>query len=97
MFSEATNPITNTRKLSLVERFPRIAKMLRQCWGCREFVEYASSLLVDDRGGREGFPPEIFREICALVELHNTQFPHHECALGSWHKGFWVGEFKSWA
>lgn len=52
------------RPRELCERFPRVANALAEAW--RDPPRRAAlldDLLLDRRGGRQGFPPEIRREI----------------------------------
>lgn len=52
------------RPRELCERFPRVANALAEVW--RDPARRAAlldDLLLDRRGGRQGFPPEIRREI----------------------------------
>ena len=50
--------------------FPRIAKMLTDAWATPEFEKVANSLMVDERGGRQGFPKDVIGEIFFLYTLH---------------------------
>jgi len=67
-------PLT-ARPIELAHRFPRIANAIAELWRQVSRCEgYLDSLLVDQRGRRKGFPPEIALEITALrsyyAELH---------------------------
>jgi len=58
----------NARPDRLAAAIPRIANALAERWSNPEAAaEYVSDLLIDRRGGRRGFPPEIKKE---LVMLH---------------------------
>jgi ankyrin repeat protein len=50
----------------LEARFPRIVDRIAQLWSSPRIADYFSELLIDVRGGRRGFPPEIAREIYRL-------------------------------
>lgn len=52
--------------------FDRIAVKLRISWGTYECEGYLKKLIVDERGDREGFPPEVFRAIIKLSNGHPT-------------------------
>jgi hypothetical protein len=63
------------RPIHLARKFPRIANSIAELWprGAR-CEEYLVTLVVDLRGNRTGFPPEVARELTALrsyfTELH---------------------------
>ena len=55
------------RPQSLAIRFPRIANLIAASWdNPKECSAYIYSLLHDERGGREGFPPEVQKDIADL-------------------------------
>jgi hypothetical protein len=57
------------RTLMLAQRFPRIANKLARLWrNPVQFERYISELLLVRRGDsiRQGFPPEVARELVAL-------------------------------
>lgn len=67
-----TTPFPFTKGESHLERcHPHIVERLRKLWGYPEGRRYLSTLLVDDRGGRQGFSREVFNEIIAL----SNQYP----------------------
>jgi len=50
-----------------MRRFPRIANQLAAVWSDKPAARsYLDGLLVDDRGNREGFPPDVLRELLSL-------------------------------
>ena len=54
---------------ALLQRFPRIANDLARVWqDDTEFQLHLNELLIDRRGGRQGFPPEIHQELLMLRE-----------------------------
>ena len=62
------------RPLRLCESHPRVANRIAWCWadaGLREAV--LDDLLVDRRGGRQGFAPIIVRELQRLREFNAQQ------------------------
>ncbi|HTN94214.1 MAG TPA: hypothetical protein VMJ33_06525 [Gallionella sp.] len=54
--------------LSIVwEQFPRIGEKISLMWGYIELQEYLSTIILDQRGGRLGFPKPV---LAALLEIH---------------------------
>ncbi|WP_211463206.1 hypothetical protein [Collimonas silvisoli] len=62
----------NEKPWELARYFPRIANELAQSWerpaACMRCLE---QLLLDNRGGRQGFPVKVAREIMALQRYFN--------------------------
>lgn len=59
---------------ALERQFKRIADKIAESWPTPACARYVDSLLVDSRGGRQGFPPEVISELFllhALLEDHN--------------------------
>lgn len=57
----------NLRPKTLIDRFPRIANRLAECWSRpAERDAVLQDLLVDRRMRRRGFPPEVATELQAL-------------------------------
>ena len=55
--------------LALLQRLPRIANRLARLWEDDEALQiYFDDILVDRRGGRQGFPPDIHHELLVLWE-----------------------------
>jgi hypothetical protein len=57
---------------------------VREPWGRREFDDYLDRLLVDERGDRHGFPPELVEALLGLSQRHAEQFRfrapgEHDC------------------
>jgi hypothetical protein len=65
----------------IVRAFPRIAETIRKDWGKRALDDYLSKLVVDDRGSRQGFPPDVLTAILEVARLHAEQyrFPRPFC------------------
>ncbi|MGH8727582.1 MAG: ankyrin repeat domain-containing protein [Burkholderiales bacterium] len=57
--------------VALERQFPRILKRIAALWELPELDPYFEELLVDKRGGRKGFPPEVVQEIFFLSNLHD--------------------------
>jgi hypothetical protein len=59
----------------IVERsFPRIAATIREQWGKRWLDDYFAKLVIDERGGRQGFPADVLAAIMEVARLHADQF-----------------------
>jgi hypothetical protein len=66
---------TEVRPLVLLHRFPRIANRLAQSWSDNAALsEYFNELLIDRRGGRQGFPPDVRHELSSLREFIAYRF-----------------------
>lgn len=56
----------------LEARFARIVNRIAELWLTPQLEHYFNDLLVDRRGGRQGFPPEIMRELMTLYATHTS-------------------------
>jgi hypothetical protein len=65
--------------LSAIERrFPRIARELCSLWGQEEVDRYLDSLLIDERGDRQGFPSAVLEELMFLSSMRwQTRNPEY--------------------
>lgn len=54
----------------LEQLFPWIANNIVSYWGKPEFEPYAYSVIIDQRGDRQGLPKEVLSEILFLYALH---------------------------
>lgn len=58
------------RPQAVANRYPRICNHLALIWSDDHLVErYFDSLLIDNRGGRRGFPPDVGAELIRLHEF----------------------------
>ena len=58
---------TEIQPRALLEQFPRIANIVARSWDDRDSVErYLGELLIDRRGNRQGFPPDVQLELLNL-------------------------------
>lgn len=55
---------------ALEQKYERILNKIADLWDTPEIEDYFSDLMVDRRGGRQGFPPEVANEIVVLSRLH---------------------------
>lgn len=68
------------RPKQLIVQYARIANKLAGLWpypvACERFL---NSLMIDERGDRQGFPPEVALELTALNVYYNTHVlkPHY--------------------
>jgi hypothetical protein len=74
VFEFKAKPTRTTRatwgSLSAIEqRFSRIATELATRWKRGDIDDYLNSLLLDDRGNRQGFPAEVLEELMFLSNL----------------------------
>ncbi len=52
---------------ALIKQFPRVANVLARSWDDRDSGErYLNDLLIDRRGNRQGFPPDVHLELLNL-------------------------------
>jgi hypothetical protein len=74
----------SVQPLALMRRFPRIGNQLAAVWSDTPAVRsYLDSLLVDDRGNRQGFPPDVLRELLSLRLYHENLHPQNASAWGA--------------
>jgi hypothetical protein len=60
---------------TLGKAFPRIANTLAALWTRpNEFMSYLNDLLIDNRGGRQGFPTDVLTELHALTDYYAQCF-----------------------
>jgi hypothetical protein len=72
---------------ALEARFPRIAETVRALWGGPELDRYFDRLLIDDRGGRHGFPPEVLEALLTLSRQHSERFGLPSTVVEDWKIG----------
>ena len=56
----------------LEQNFPRILAKIVALWGTTGLDDFLSDLMVSDRPGRQGFPPDAGMEIFRLLTLHGS-------------------------
>ena len=56
--------------VTLETKFPRIFNKIVSMWGNTELDSFMEGLMVDDRGGRKGFPMDVMNDILLLSRLH---------------------------
>lgn len=65
--------------------FPRAIERLLDLWpDPHEFRRTLDAMLIDSRGGRQGFPFDVVRELGTLRDYYDRSvFPAHSCAWSS--------------
>jgi hypothetical protein len=66
------------------EKFPRIVEKIGVLWGSPQMAKYFTELLFDDRGGRQGFPPDIMTELFRLANFYDTLKPARTAVDAAW-------------
>ena len=61
-------------RCSVLDR-PDVRRKFQMLWGSAECRDYMMKLLVADRLGREGLPPEDFSAIDLLLSIHDHVYP----------------------
>ena len=56
-------------------KYPRIVEKIAALWGTAGMAPYFNDILFDDRGDREGFPPDVMMELFALSDFHESSKP----------------------
>jgi hypothetical protein len=74
----------HARPATLALRYPRIANRLCSLWRLVSRCEdYLDDLMFDRRGGRQGFPREVARDVAALHAYYSALHPvprsHWDC------------------
>src|SRR5689334_15651998 len=58
---------------ALEDRFDRILTKIDELWDRPEIDDYFSDLIIDKRGGRQGFPKEVLADILMLREVREAE------------------------
>jgi hypothetical protein len=73
------------RPLALLKQYPRIVNVMGQTWSDPSaFRDYMFELLIDHRGGRQGFQENVRCELLALRAYFDEAYPH--AAIGTVHE-----------
>lgn len=62
---------TVSQARAAIEAHPHLLQPLCTLWGYPEFDRYVNRLVVDDRGSRKGFSPEVIEELLFLAQLNH--------------------------
>ncbi len=77
----------------IAQNFPRIAQQIQSMWGRSALDEYFARLVIDDRGGRAGFPLDVLQAILEVARLHRSRF-QFERPMSPWEHD--TSETKWW-
>jgi uncharacterized protein len=69
------------------EKYPRVVEKIAMLWGTVGMSRYFTEILFDDRGDREGFPPEVMMELFALSNYHESTSPSRSDIESAWESG----------
>jgi hypothetical protein len=83
--------MSTSQMTALEEKFPRITSAITLLWGNPEMDTYFSRITVDDRGDREGFPPEVMSDILFLATLHSDAYPFGQKQAEYANRGMRIG------
>ena len=56
----------------LESQYPRLMVRMIEGWSRPELAAEINQLIVDDRGGRQGFPPDVMEELWFLYQMHQS-------------------------
>lgn len=74
------------RPRALCAQFPRITNRIALCWNDPVLTQMLlDQLLVDHRGGRKGFPPDVAEDLSVIVGLHARRM-QPDAAAGRWER-----------
>jgi len=57
------------------EKYPRIGEKISMMWGYVELQNYLSTIILDERGGRQGFPEQVLAALMEVHKLHSKKVP----------------------
>lgn len=58
---------------ALEQQYERILKKIDELWETPEIDAYFSDLIIDTRGGRQGFPKDVLNDIVTLRDFRETE------------------------
>lgn len=82
--------------IHLESQYPRVFGKIMSLWDSPEINDYFMELMVDKRGGRAGFPPEVASEIMHLNLVNTTRQPL-EAKRDPWDPSETLAHFDHWA
>ena len=64
---------SDAQPTALMRHYPRIANVIAAAWRDSSALRsYMDCLFTDDRGNRQGFPPDVLAELLALREYYDS-------------------------
>lgn len=69
---------TSPQFSALEQQFPRIAMRLVELWHNQTCGDYLRTLLMDERGDRQGFPPDVMNDLILLDSIHWSNADRHD-------------------
>jgi len=58
---------------ALEDKFDRILVRIEKLWSTPQIHDYFSELIIDSRGGRQGFPKDVMEDILRLRQVRQSQ------------------------
>jgi len=58
---------------ALEDKFDRILLRIEKLWSTPQIHDYFSELIIDSRGGRQGFPKDVMEDILRLRQVRQSQ------------------------
>jgi hypothetical protein len=65
------SPSDGLPESTIEQNFPRIAQKLALIWPSEACATYLTSLIVNERGPREGFPAEVIEDLLMLHSIND--------------------------
>jgi hypothetical protein len=65
-----------SKACAAIEQFEHLLAPLSTLWGHPEFDRFINRLIMDDRGNRRGFGPEVMEELLFLAQLNHFVCPN---------------------
>ncbi len=65
----AKKPPRSGKPCAIEEKHPRLVSRITGLWPTQECVNFVDSLIIDDRGGRQGFDADVMEEVLLLKEM----------------------------
>ncbi len=66
-------PPSRVETRAAIEEMPRICASLLTLWGAHDLDQYLNRLIIDDRGTRQGFTPEVMEELLFLGRITRSK------------------------
>ena len=65
----ANKPPRSGKPCAIEEKHPRLVSRITGLWPTQECINFIDSLIIDDRGGRQGFDEDVMEEVLLLKEM----------------------------